>query len=121
METHIYVMQNGQSISLFDYYWDKQNQCFKKGVTFNPPQQWYEKSSSKYSGYTLLIEPEHAAADHAMQTGGDKKGDPDRKTSVQKTPPFAFVLVKDLSARYGYDWGAMLESNEQTATQQQWG
>lgn len=62
LETHIYVMQNGQGISLFDYYWDKQNKHFKKEIVFNPPHQWYGKSSSKYSDYTLLIEPDHAAA-----------------------------------------------------------
>ena len=57
LETHIYVMKNGQSISLFDYYWDKQNHYFKKEIIFNPPYQWYGKSSSKYSDYNLLIEP----------------------------------------------------------------
>ena len=113
LETHIYVMQNGQSISLFDCYWDKKNQYFKKRIAFNPPHQWYGKSSSKYSDYTLLIEPDHAAADSAMQIGRNKKSAPDQKTILQKTSPLAFDLVKDLTSRKGYDWGAMLESNDQ--------
>jgi hypothetical protein len=58
LETHIYVLKNGHSISLFDYYWDKQNHYFKKEIIFNPPYQWNGKSSSKYSDHTILIEPE---------------------------------------------------------------
>lgn len=71
LETHVYVMQNGQSINLFDYYWDKQNGYFKKETIFNPPHQWYGKSSSKYSDYTLLIEPDQAAADQKQNSVRD--------------------------------------------------
>ncbi|MTI80793.1 MAG: hypothetical protein FH758_07910 [Firmicutes bacterium] len=58
LERHIYVMET-RGIKLFDYHWDKQSLCYKKEIVFNPPNQWYGRSSSKYSSYSpTMIEPQ---------------------------------------------------------------
>ncbi len=48
LERHIYVM-NSTFMRLYDYYWDKQNCCYKKEVVFDPPNQWEVRHSNKYS------------------------------------------------------------------------
>jgi len=51
LKMHIYVIKTSHDIQLIDYYWDKQNSCFKKEIVFDPPNQWNIKFSYKYTAY----------------------------------------------------------------------